>query len=273
MALGIWMLAGAVSYHARADSLERLSAGEGPLLLGHRTDAAPFAFVQDGRAAGFSVALCAMIAERAAAALESAVAPPEWVAVSVSDRFEALASGDIDLLCGATSVTEERQGQMAFTSTIYLTDAAILVDAAAFEADEWGARIGVLGQTTSSETIESLLGGSWAEFTELVEFGVRSEGAEALRTGAIDSLFGDRALLEAIAAEAPERYRFAGQSFGLERYALAVRLGDRALLALANEMLRAAFQSGEIDRLHAEWFDGRSMSAELRRAYAAAAEE
>ncbi|MEM9725176.1 MAG: transporter substrate-binding domain-containing protein [Pseudomonadota bacterium] len=251
---------------ARADLFDRLEAG-GALIMGHRTDAAPFAFIRTNRPVGFSVDLCDLVAAQLRAQLPEWSGEARWTAVSVTERFDALESGGIDMLCGATSVTEERRLRAAFSRTIFITESAILVDAEAFEAEAWGQRIGVLGATTSLKTIDQLLSDDGGEFTELTAFATRPDAVAALKRGAIDSLFGDKVLLEAIIGAYPERYVLSGSEFGEERYAIAFRRDEPRLVAAADAALSAAFRAGEIERLHQQWFDGAPMRDDLRAAF------
>lgn len=251
---------------AAADTLDRIRAGEA-VVFGYRSDAAPFSFDDGGAPAGFTVALCRLIGRRLGKASDQSTFQPQWKPVSATGRFPALESGEIDALCGATSVTEARRRRMAFTVTTYLTDSAILVDAEAFQSGDWGKTIGVLAATTSQTTIDALLAEAGGEFSRVAAFRTRPEGVEALKNGEIDSLFGDRAILDAIRDAHPGRFVFAENSFGEERYAIAFRLEDTALRDLANKALGDAFTSGDIDRLHREWFGGRPLSEELRRSF------
>lgn len=239
---------------AAADSMARLAEGERVLRLGYRTDAAPFSSEADGAPTGFTIALCEAIAGAVAAEIGAPPIETQWTAVSVASRFDALRDGRIDLLCGATTASDDRRAVMAFTLLTYQTDGAVLVDAKAFAAEAWGERIGVLGATTSRTVVEKLLTDSGMDFAELTIFETRGAGVDALRVGEIDSFFGDRALLAAIAAAEPQRYVLADTSFSAEPYAIALRLGDDALRAVANTALRRLYRSGEIERLHESFF-------------------
>lgn len=257
---------------AFADTLERLRGGSGELRLGYRVDAAPFSAEIDGAPRGYTIELCAAIAERVAAALAPQTINAVWRPVSVSTRFDALAGGDIDMLCGATTVTEARRQTMSFTDLTFQTDAAILVDANAYESGAWGAAIGVLSATTSSELIEELLTQSGDGFAELRVFANRDLGVERLRAGEIDSFFGDRAILEAISLREPGRFVLADTSFSTEPYAIALRLDDIGLMALANKTLRELYRSGAAENHYRDWFGGREPPASLQVIYSSNSE-
>lgn len=240
--------------NVQADTLQRLRGGGSHLRLGYRTDAAPFSFLGGSGPEGYTVELCALIAKRLA--VETGPFEIRWVRVDAANRFEALETGAIDILCGATSATPARAARMGFTTTTYLTDSTVLVTADAYDAGAWGERIGVLGATTSSDTLTALLAQAGGEFTVVVAFENRPEAMAALRSGEVDSLFGDRAILAALAAAEPEAFRVGKDSFGDERYALAARLFDAALLAHADATLEDARRSGRLDAIRDVWFPG-----------------
>ncbi|MEL6318897.1 MAG: transporter substrate-binding domain-containing protein, partial [Pseudomonadota bacterium] len=122
LAAGVALGGAAWGGPALGDTIAALKQG-GALKLGYRVDAPPFsralsdAELQERKARsgaevapaiGFSIDLC----QRAAAAVRAATRPDlpvEYVPVTVEDRFESLESGRIDLLCGATTFTLQRQ--------------------------------------------------------------------------------------------------------------------------------------------------------------------
>lgn len=252
---------------ADCDTFDRLEGDDRVLRLGYRLDARPFSFQETGAPAGYSVALCHAIADAVSSALGAAL-QTEWIAVEVGDRFVALDDERIDLLCGATTVTESRRAQYDFSILTYRTDGAMLVDAAAFAADAWGVKIGVLRSTSSYDAIYELLTASGDGFAELIEFDARRAAVDAVKSGEIDSFFGDRALLIPYAADEPGRFHLVETSFSREPYALALRRGDTRLLETANEALRALYRSGEISEIHMRWF-GEPPDETLRALYEA----
>jgi len=81
------------------------------LVLGVRADVPPFSSFDNGmerpdKARGYTVDLCRRIAERAV--LNGLYCSVEYKEVKAAERFKVLASGEINVLCGATTVTLER---------------------------------------------------------------------------------------------------------------------------------------------------------------------
>ncbi|MBX2854285.1 MAG: transporter substrate-binding domain-containing protein [Rhodobacteraceae bacterium] len=243
---------------ATSDTVERLRSGSTELRLGYRTDAAPFSSEADGARLGFTIDLCNAIADRIEAEVEPSKVDIVWRSVSVSTRFTELQEARIDMLCGATTVTDARREIMSFTVLTYQTDGAILINADAFANDSWGDAIGALVSTTSRDVMEQLLTEAGDGFAELRVFENRGAGVASVREGEIDSFFGDRAILEAIAEAEPGRFVVAETSFSIEPYAIALRVGDDAMLEIANDALRDLYRTGEINEIHKKWFGGQA---------------
>jgi ABC-type amino acid transport substrate-binding protein len=111
-----------------AQTLER-ARETGVVRLGHRHDARPFSFVgPDGTPAGYTIELC----KKVVAAIGESVGrelTPEYVEVSTEDRFQAVAEGRVDLLCGADTVTLGRRETVSFTIPVYLTGISAVLSA------------------------------------------------------------------------------------------------------------------------------------------------
>ena len=91
------------------------------LVVGVRTDAPPFSSQlagSDGKYQGFSVSLCEEIAARAVR--EGLYCDWRFEKVTATDRFNMLVAGDIQLLCGATTVTLERERAVDFSLLTFI---------------------------------------------------------------------------------------------------------------------------------------------------------
>ena len=94
---------------AQAQTLDRIKE-TGTLKLGYRLDAAPLSFqAEDGNPAGYTPMICAELAQGILTVLQIPNLDVEFVPVGMQDRFEKVAAGEIDLLCGASSITLGRR--------------------------------------------------------------------------------------------------------------------------------------------------------------------
>lgn len=260
-----------------------LAATGGMLTIGVRADTPPFSWRNaKGDYEGFSVGLCRRIGEKATE--EGDYSGYELVPVSARDRFEALESAEIDLLCGATTVTLERMRPFDFTLFTFLSGASYMSSSKSepVEFDDLKKkRIGVLRDTTT----ETLLRERVAKMLKLPPDGASRDrepllivpvdkhfdSIEMLRDGKIDVYFADREILLSLRSIARRKYkadfRVATEYLSYEPYALAVRRDAPDLLFRANQTLVELFREQSIFRIFKRWFPGKAMSSSLEELY------
>ena len=143
-------------------------------------DAAPFFYCYQGVQSGFEASLARLIVEDAFDGVEI-----EWVPLPTSERITVVQEGGVDFAARFTTITPEREGQVAFTTPYLLDGPAVVVpaDAGVEEAaDLDGLRIAVLEGTdiavqladaldTAGLTIEFVQGSAPEDLVVLVESG------------------------------------------------------------------------------------------------------
>jgi ABC-type amino acid transport substrate-binding protein len=262
---------GLATAEAKADTLERVSR-DGAFKLGYRTDAPPFAFrSQEELPAGYSVELCARVADAVAAELGRTLTGG-FVPVSAAERFDRLADGEIDLLCGATTVTMTRRERFDFSLLTFITGGTLLVRAgnAATQPDQGTARgvVGVLVDTTSEKALRAKMDSGELP-GEIAVVDSHTEGVRRLRAGEIDAYFGDHVLLLGLKFTDPDPDTLAVSDhlITLEPYALAMRRGDDRLRLLVDRTLATLYRSGEIGEILERWLPGGEASSLLQSLY------
>jgi ABC-type amino acid transport substrate-binding protein len=250
----------AVPALAVADTLEKVGES-GVFTIGYRQDAAPFSMMRaDGKADGYSVELCLEIAKAVGSHLGRSEIQVDFKPVTVENRFAALAEGEIDILCGATSVTMSRRESMDFTLLTFVTGAGVMVRADSSitgMGDTAGKRIGVLGGTTTEEALRNTLEGERIT-ADVVTFGDRPAGFDALLSGDIDAFFGDRELLLGLAVTRgdPDKVQLFSRYLTIEPYALAIPHGEDELRLVADRALARIYRTGYLDTIYGRWFTG-----------------
>ncbi|MBK8157458.1 MAG: transporter substrate-binding domain-containing protein [Rhodospirillaceae bacterium] len=90
---------------ASADVLEQIKK-DATIRLAVRADAPPFSSKgTDGAYTGYSVALCQAVAAQIKVDLKLPDPKIAYMPVTAENRFDAIAKGDADLLCEATTTT------------------------------------------------------------------------------------------------------------------------------------------------------------------------
>ena len=94
----------------------------GVITIGYRDSSIPFSYLDDNqKPIGFAIDICARIVDAVKSELKLDKLTVEFTSVTSSTRIPLLANGTIDLECGSTTNNAERQKQVWFTNTHFLT--------------------------------------------------------------------------------------------------------------------------------------------------------
>ncbi len=249
---------------ASAQTLERLKAGE-PLRIGIRVDALPFSYIQDEKPGGFTVQLCRAVAGEIGQDAGLDRLKVQYVTVDTTERFQAVADGRIDLLCGASTATLKRRQLVDFSIPFFIDGASVLVRADGPEgfADLAGKRIGVRRSTSTADRLAATLTEVGID-AQIVPVDVHDEGISRLESGDIDAYFADRAILQFLLLERgmPMAFQLSDQYFSYEPYALALPRGDSDFRLAVDSALSRIYRSGAIDEIFDSTF-GNAQRSEL----------
>ncbi len=266
----------------------------GTILIGYRTAAPPFAFLnKGGQPIGFSIDLCHGIATAVAAALNSDLlepAAPEWqtgirikyVPVPADERLPMLVAGTIDLECGSTTANTERAKTIAFSPVFFLAGTKLMVPRASPASsyrDLAGKTIAV-GSGTTNDPVIRRLAASVTPAIKVTEVANLDAGYDMLAAGEADAFASDDILLSGFLAIRPDgkAYHVIGDYLSYEPYAIGYRRDDPALADLINRSFQDMASDGRLSALYARWFVDRlptgetldlPMSAQLTEMYRA----
>ena len=251
----------------------------GIVRLGYRGDAVPFSYVEaSGRPVGYSIDLCHAIVATIADDLGGRPLAVDYVRVTVDDRFARVASGDIDLECGASTITAERRRLVAFSPAIFVTGTRLAVTTGSrirSVGDLRGRPVAAVRGTTNEAAIR--------EIDRLRSLGLRIVAATdyahaltLLESGEVDALAADDVLLHGLLAERARtaNVRIVGETLSFEPYGIAFARDDAPLADAVSRALGGLAASREIVWLYDRWFVrplpsgrrlGLPMSAQLRR--------
>lgn len=240
---------GLLAAEAGAATLDRVKE-TGTLTLGYRTDAVPFSFEnQIGEPAGYSVALCKVVAAEVKSELKLDKLEVRYVQVSGEDRFDALRDGKIDLLCGATTQTLGRRELVDFSLPTFATGSTLLYrqDGPQSFDDLANQKIGVRAGTTTEAGLKQALADKQFQ-AELVAVESHEQGVADLAAGKLAAYFGDGAILLYQWRQSPDRDKLmiSDQYFSNEPYALALPKDDGAFRLTVDRALADLYRSGGI---------------------------
>src|ERR1700722_10190018 len=94
----------------------------GAITLGYRESSIPFSYLDDDqKPIGYAIDICYKIVDAVRKELKLDKLEVKLSPVSSSARTPLMANGTIDLECGSTTNNTDRQKQVAFTNTHFLT--------------------------------------------------------------------------------------------------------------------------------------------------------
>jgi glutamate/aspartate transport system substrate-binding protein len=92
------------------------------ITIGHRESSVPFSYLDDKqKPVGYALDICARIVDAVKAELKLEKLEVKYNPVTSATRIPLLANGTIDLECGSTTNNADRQKQVSYTNTHFLT--------------------------------------------------------------------------------------------------------------------------------------------------------
>lgn len=177
-----------------AETVKEKILRTGTLTAGTSKDALPFAYRdRQGELVGYSIDILELITRQLEQEYERDI-ELELVALQPQDRIPQLVSGEVDIVCDASSFTWKRDRQIDFSFSYSSTGTRLLTK---MGQDYWDAeslahqRIGALAKTTNEKTIRRV-----QPDAEIVIVKDRAAGFAALEAGEIDAFASDGILLE-----------------------------------------------------------------------------
>ena len=245
---------------SHSDTMTRI-AQTGEFRIGYVPDAPPLSFRNgDGTAVGYSIDLCRHIASEVRDELGLNKIDIKFTPlVTMEERLRAVEKGEVDIECGATTVTLSRRERVDFTLMTFITGSAVLskksrpintVD------DIAGARVAVLAGTTTEDVMRRVI--EVNEFDVKLELvGSRDEGMELLNAGKVTGYASDRAMLIGQVfrnANAANEYAMTRTALSFEPYAMMIPRGDTEFRLVADRALASLYRTARIRRIYHNWF-------------------
>lgn len=230
-----------------AGGTEVTTVAPGRLTVGSDIPFPPFEFRENGELTGFDVRLAEELARR----LELEV---RWVDTSFDTIFTSLASGQFDMVASATTITEERRRQVAFTEPYYAAQQSLTISTAetpgvrTIEDIEPGSVVAVQRGTTGEKWARENL----PEGVETRSFPEAPDTYTALEAGNVAAVIFDEpsAITEVEQREGLEIVQVIDTG---ERYGFAVDPRNEGLLTALDETLAEVKEDGRYQEIYEEF--------------------
>ncbi len=231
----------------------------GTITIGHRESSIPFSYLDDKQQpVGYAMDLCAKIVDAVKAELKMPNLKVAYQAVTSANRIPLMQNGTIDIECGSTTNSVERQKQVSFGPTYFVINVTGAVKKSAgikSLADLNGKTVSTTSGTTSVPLLKKYEKTANADIKEI--YG--KDHAESFLLLAQDRssafIMDDILLAGQIAnAQNPGDYVILPESLRQEPYSMMLRRDDPQFKALVDKAIGQVMKSGEINQIYAKWF-------------------
>lgn len=257
LALGALLVPGAQAQELTG-TLKKIK-DSGAITLGHRDASIPFSYLDDKQQPiGYAMDLCARIVEAIRTELKLPNLKVNLQPVTSATRIPLLANGTIDMECGSTTNNAERQRQISYTITHFVTANRFV----SRKADNLRTLQDLKGKTIVSTSGTTNI----RQITELnaqqnlgMNILAGKDHAESflmVETGRAAAFVMDDILLFGLVANNanPGNFVVSADALSVEPYGIMLRKDDPAFKKVVDGAMTAIYKSGEINRIYNKWF-------------------
>ena len=258
-ALAATVFAGTANAEELTGTLKNIKES-GAITLGFRDSSIPFSYLDDSqKPVGFAMDICYKIVDAVKKELKLDKLDVKLTPVTSSNRIPLLANGTIDLECGSTTNNAEREKQVSFTNTHFLT-------ASRYVSKKSG-NIGKIDDMKGKSIVSTAGTTNIKQLTEAnaarnlgINIIAAKDHAEAflmVETDRASAFVMDDILLASLVAGSkdPSIYTMSTDAFSKpEPYGIMLRKDDPAFKKVVDAATAAVYTSGEGQKLYDKWF-------------------
>ena len=243
---------------AQEGTLQKIKSS-GSITIGHRDASIPFSYYDDKQqVVGYAVDLCNKIVDAVKADLKMPSIETKYQLVTSANRIPLMANGTIDLECGSTTNNLERQKQVWFTITHFVTaNRWVSKKSAKLHklADLKGKTIVSTAGTTNIKQITEINAAQNLGMN-IISANGHPEAFQMVETGRAVAFVMDDILLYSLAAQSrsPKDYEISPDALSVEPYGIMLRKDDTEFKKVVDAAMTKIYKSGEINGIYAKWF-------------------
>jgi glutamate/aspartate transport system substrate-binding protein len=252
-------LAGAVCGTASAQDTLKKIRDTGTITIGHRDTSIPFSYYDDKQqVVGYAMDICMKIVDAVKANLKMAKLDVKLNPVTSATRIPLMANGTIDLECGSTTNNLDRQKQVGFTITHFVTANRYV----AKKSSNIKSLADLKGKTVVSTSGTTNIKWATEENTKqnlgmnIIAAKDHAESFLTVETGRAVAFFMDDILLYSLVASSrnPSDWVIGSEAYTVEPYGIMLRKDDAAFKKVVDGAVSALYKSGEINKIYEKWF-------------------
>jgi glutamate/aspartate transport system substrate-binding protein len=231
----------------------------GAITLAHREFSVPFSYYDDKQQpVGYAMDLCYRIVDIVKKELSLDKLEVRLNPVTAPLRIPLIANGTVDLECGSTTNTLERQKQVAFTITYFVTANRFVSKKANNLKTVDDLKGKTVVSTSGSTNIKQII-----EINAQRKLGMNILNAKdhpeaflMVETDRAAAFVMDDILLYSMVASAktPAAYQISADPLSVEPYAIMLRRDDATFKKVVDDAMIAIYKSGEINAIYDKWF-------------------
>jgi glutamate/aspartate transport system substrate-binding protein len=232
----------------------------GAITIGYRDSSIPFSYLDDNqKPIGFAIDICYRIVEAVKKELKLDKLEVKLNPVTSATRIPLMANGTVDLECGSTTNNAERQKQVSFTNTHFLTASRFVSKKASKIGSIDDLKGKSVASTSGTTNIKQLTEANAARNLGLniIPAKEHAESFLLVETDRAVAFVMDDVLLASFVAgsKEPDAYVISKDAFSKpEPYGIMVRKDDAEFKKVVDAATAALYQSGEGERLYNKWF-------------------
>ena len=232
----------------------------GTITLGYRESSIPFSYLDDNqKPIGFAMDICYKIVDAVKKELKLDKLEVKLEPVTSSNRIPLLANGTIDLECGSTTNNAEREKQVAFTNTHFLTASRYVFKKSSNIASIDGLKGKSVVSTAGTTNIKQLTEANAARSlgANIIPAKDHAEAFLMVETDRAVAFVMDDILLASLVAGSkdPSLYVISKDAFSTpEPYGIMLRRDDPAFKKVVDAATAALYTSPEGQKLYEKWF-------------------
>ena len=231
----------------------------GTITIGHRDSSMPFSYYDDQqKVVGYALDICMKVVDAIKAELKMPNLQIKLNPVTSATRIPLIANGTIDLECGSTTNNLDRQKQVGFTNTYFVTANRYVAKKSSnikSIADLKGKTIVSTSGTTNLKWVTEENAAKNMGMSILTA----KDHAEAflmVETGRAAAFFMDDILLYSLVAnsKAPADYAVGSEAYTVEPYGAMMPKDDPGFRKVVDDATAKLYKSGEMAALYDKWF-------------------
>ena len=231
---------------------------DGVVLLGVREASIPFSYFDGHGTVGYSQTIALAIVDQLKKTLGLPDLKVREVAVTSSNRIPMLQNSQIDLECGSTTHTHERESEAAFSDSFFQYAVRMIVRRSSGISDfpDLAGKAVVTTAGTSDERLLRELNADKHLNMRITSVRDHPDAFAAVKEDRAVAFVMDEPIVYGFKATDahPDDFLVTGTPLGYEVYACMFRKGDAPMRELVNGVVERMQTSGEAERLYNVWF-------------------